>query len=110
MDDIFDDRSELAGTLLTLEFGQGGRIMQLWGADPTMPEESDEFQFILGPVSFGEEFSEDYYPGTILLGARTTPEEPWIVSRSSNTNPNPESDRSLHQNEENVHGAQGLPC
>jgi|CXWL01.1.fsa_nt_gi hypothetical protein len=94
MDDIFDDRSELAGTLLTLEFGQGGRIMQLWGADPTMPEESDEFQFILGPVSFGEEFSEDYYPGTILLGARTTPEEPWIVSRSSNTNPNPESDES----------------
>lgn len=83
MDDFELERPELPGTLISLEFGPGGRIVQLWASDPTLPEESDEFQFVLGPVSFGEEFSEDYFPGTILLGARTTPDEPWIVSRNT---------------------------
>lgn len=83
MDDFGIERPELRGTLLSLEFGPGGRIHQLWAADPALPETSDEFQFVLGPVSFGEEFSEDYFPGTILLGARLRPDEPWIVSRNS---------------------------
>lgn len=78
------ERPELTGTLITLEFGMGGRIYQLWAADPTIPDANEEFQFVLGPVSFGEEFSEDYYPGTILLGARMQPDEPWIVSRNAN--------------------------
>lgn len=83
MDEFPDDRSELSGTLMSLEFGPDGRITHIWAADPALPEAGEEFQFVLGPVSFGEEFSEDYFPGTILLGARTTPDEPWIVSRNS---------------------------
>lgn len=80
--DEFGDRAELTGTLISLEFGLGGRIQQLWASDPTLPEEGDEFQFVLGPVSFGEEFSEDYFPGTIMVGARQNAGEPWILSRN----------------------------
>lgn len=83
MDDFSIDRPELTGTLITLEFGAGGRITQLWATDPNLPEEGEEFQFVLPPVNFGEEFAEDYYPGTILVGARTAPEEPWVVARTS---------------------------
>ena len=87
MDDFSLDRTELTGSLLSLEFGTGGRIQQLWAADPTLPEETEEFQFCCPPVSMGEESSEDYLPGTILLGARTHPEDPWILSRNSEARP-----------------------
>ncbi len=79
----FGDRAELNGALISLEFGLGGRIQQLWASDPSLPDEGDEFQFVLGPVSFGEEFSEDYFPGTILVGARQNPGEPWMLSRNT---------------------------
>src|SRR5437868_5175846 len=81
--DEFGERPELNGTLISLEFGLGGRIQQLWASDPSLPEEGDEFQFVLGPVSFGEEFSEDYFPGTIMIGARQNAGEPWILSRNA---------------------------
>ena len=87
MDDFPLDRTELTGSLLSLEFGPGGRIQQLWVADPTLPEEGEEFQFCAPPIAMGEETSEDYLPGTILLGARTGPEEPWILSRNSDARP-----------------------
>lgn len=87
MDDFPADRPELTGTLISMEFGAGGRIQQLWSADPNLPEEGEEFQFVLTPVSFGEEYAEDYYPGTILLGARTRPEDPWILSRNAQAEP-----------------------
>ncbi len=87
MDDFPLDRTELTGSLLSLEFGPGGRIQQLWAADPTTPEEGEEFQFCLPPLAMGEETSEDYLPGTILLGARTGPDEPWVVSRNSEARP-----------------------
>lgn len=83
MDDFSLDRPELTGSLISLEFGNGGRIHQMWAADPNLPEESEEFQFILPPLAFGEEFSEDYFPGTILLGARTSPDDPWVLSRNT---------------------------
>jgi hypothetical protein len=83
MDDFPLDRPELSGSLISMEFGQGGRVQQLWGADPNLPENSEEFQFVLPPVSLGEEFSEDYNPGTILIGARLSPDDPWIVSRNA---------------------------
>lgn len=83
MDEFAVDRPELNGALITLEFGSAGRITQLWASDPALPEELEEFQFILSPVNFGEEFAEDYYPGTILVGARLNPDEPWIVSRNT---------------------------
>lgn len=82
MDDFSLDRPELNGSLISLEFGPGGRIQQLWASDPNAPEETEEFQFVAPPVSMGEELAEDYFPGTILLGARTDPDEPWILSRN----------------------------
>lgn len=87
MDDFGLDRSELTGSLVTMEFGAGGRIQQLWVADPALREDGEEFQFVLSPMSFGEEFSEDYNPGTILLGARINPDDPWILSRNTNATP-----------------------
>src|SRR5687768_4796297 len=83
MDDYGLDRPELNGSLMSLEFGPGGRIHQLWVTDPSTPEETEEFQFVAPPVTMGEELAEDYYPGTILLGARTDPDDPWIVSRNA---------------------------
>lgn len=83
MDDFPLDRIELNGALISMEFGPGGRITQLWASDPNLPEEGEEFQFVLPPLNFGEEFSEDYYPGTILLSVRTGPKDPWVSSRST---------------------------
>jgi hypothetical protein len=83
MDPFEDQRAELAGNLFSLEFGPGGRISQFWLSDPTLPDEGEEFQFVLPPLNFGEEIVEDYYPGTILLGARLGPEEPWVLSRNT---------------------------
>lgn len=65
-----------------MEFGAGGRIQQLWVTDPTMPDDTEEFQFVCPPIGMGEEVSEDYFPGTILLGARTNPDDPWVLSRN----------------------------
>lgn len=83
MDDFIFDRPELSGSLISMEFGLGGRIQQLWAADPDLPDQDEEFQFILGPLNLGEEIAEDYYPGTILVGARTNPDDPWVLSRNS---------------------------
>src|ERR1019366_830220 len=87
MDDFSIDRQELTGALISMEFGQGGRIQQLWASDPSAPDESEEFQFVAPPLLMGEETTEDYFPGTILLGARTHPEAPWIVSRNARAEP-----------------------
>lgn len=57
--------------------------MQLWASDPALPDEGEDFQFVLPPLDFGEEQVEDLYPGTILLSARTDPNGPWISSRNS---------------------------
>jgi hypothetical protein len=83
MDDFALDRPELTGTLISMEFGQGGRIGQMWVANPNLPDENEEFQFVLSPINMGDEIAEDYYPGTILLGVRNHPDDPWIVSRNS---------------------------
>jgi hypothetical protein len=83
MDDFGLGKAELNGSLMSIEFGPGGRLQQLWVMDPNNPEENEEFQFVAPPIAMGEEFAEDYFPGTILLGARTDPDEPWIVSRNA---------------------------
>ncbi|MGV3616388.1 MAG: DUF5695 domain-containing protein [Fimbriimonas sp.] len=83
MDDYRLDRQELNGSLISLEFGPGGRVMQLWASDPNAPDETEEFQFVAPPLNMGEELSDDYFPGTILLGARTSPDDPWMVSRNT---------------------------
>ncbi len=83
MDDFPLERPELNGALMSLEFGPGGRIQQFWASDPNLPEEGDEFQFVLTPIVFGEEFAEDYFPGTVLVGARTNPDEPWVLARNT---------------------------
>lgn len=82
MDPFGEDRADLTGSLINLEFGAGGRITQLWATDPALPDEGEEFQFILPPIAFGEESSEDLCPGTILISARTDPNDPWISSRN----------------------------
>ncbi len=82
MDDFSLERPELTGTLISMEFGPGGRIQQLWAADPNLPDQNEEFQFVISPLSLGEEFAEDYFPGTILLGARLNPDDPWMLSRN----------------------------
>src|SRR5579885_37233 len=87
MDDFGLERSELTGSLISFEFGGGGRIQQLWVADPTSRDDGEEFEFVLPALSFGEEYSEDYNPGTILLGARTNPDDPWVLSRNANATP-----------------------
>lgn len=65
-----------------MEFNNSGRITQMWATDPALPEEGEEFQFVLPPVAFGEESAEDLCPGTILIAARTGPDAPWITSRN----------------------------
>jgi len=87
MDDFSLDRQELTGSLITMEFGPGGRIQQLWASDPNAPEDHEEFQFVAPPMNMGEELTDDYFPGTILLGARTDPDAPWIVSRNVRAEP-----------------------
>ncbi len=84
MESFNNDGPELTGSLITMEFGAGGRIAQLWATDPALPDEGEEFQFVLPPLQFGEESVEDYYPGTILIGARTDPNMPWVLSRNTN--------------------------
>ncbi len=81
MDDFGLDGYELQSPLITMQFASSGRIQQLWVADPGVPDES-EFQFVSGPMLVGEESIDEYFPGTILLGARTDPDEPWILSRN----------------------------
>lgn len=83
MNQFDDDRPELTGSLISLEFGPGGRINQLWASEPSLPDDGEDFQFVLPAMNFGEEVSDDYNPGTILLGVRTDPEGPWIVSRNT---------------------------
>lgn len=83
MDEFEFARPELTATLITMEFGADGRIHQLWATDPGLPEEGEDFQFILPPLQFGEEGADSYYPGTILLSVRSDPDEPWLSSRNS---------------------------
>lgn len=82
MDPFDEERPELSGSLVSIEFGPGGRIQQLWASDPGLPEEGEDFQFVLPPLQFGEESADDYLPGTILIGARTNPDDHWVVSRN----------------------------
>jgi len=81
MDDYSIDRPELNGALFSVEFGTGGRIQQLWLGDPNHAD-AEEFQFVAPPITMGDEVTEDYFPGTILLAARTDPDEPWVSSRN----------------------------
>ena len=83
MDDFDLGRPELSASLITMEFGADGRIHQLWATDPALPEEGEDFQFVLPPIQFGEEGADDYYPGTILLSVRSNPDDPWVSSRNS---------------------------
>lgn len=82
MEPFEDEQPELTGSLISMEFGQGGRIQQLWASDPSLPEEGEDFQFVLPALQFGDETADDYLPGTILIGMRTNPDEPWVVSRN----------------------------
>lgn len=83
MDEFEVDRLELSTDLISMEFDSAGRIHQIWLTDPALPEEGEELQFVCPPVVFGEDTVENYLPGTILVGARTDPNEPWVLARST---------------------------
>jgi hypothetical protein len=84
MEDFELEPNELTGALISMEFGPGGRIQQLWVAESPIPEGTQEFQFVCPVLEMGEEITESYFPGTVLLGARTDPEDPWILARNEN--------------------------
>lgn len=93
MEDPFD-RVDLTTSYLSIEFGTGGRMLRLWAGDPDLPEEGEEFQFSLNPLTFGEEASDRYLPGSILLGARLRPDEPWVLDRNQSATPHEELDNA----------------
>jgi hypothetical protein len=95
MDEFDVGRNELTGSTITLEFGLAGRIGRLWAIDPLKPETHEEFQFVAPPVALGEELAEDYYPGTVLLGVRTGPDEPWMLGRNSYADPIPDDEGAV---------------
>jgi hypothetical protein len=83
MDDFGFERPELTGAVLSMEFGPGGHIQQIWVVGPPAAEEPDEHAFVLSSLTLDEEVLDDYLPGGILIGARTRPDDPWIVSRNT---------------------------
>jgi hypothetical protein len=90
--DEFDfgmDVNELASSAITLNFGAGGRLTNIWVNDSAVPMGAD-LQFVTMPIPMGDETTEDYMPGMILLAARTAPEEPWIGARNTTGNVNVE--------------------
>jgi len=82
MDPFSTAAAELTGSLISMEFTGAGRIQNLWASDPHLPEEGEERQFVIPPLMFGEEDTNDYLPGTILIGARTGPDQPWMSARN----------------------------
>lgn len=74
--------AHVSGSLLSMDIGRHGRISQIWLSDPTNLDGGDDIPCVLPAISFAEENSEDYLPGTILIGARLTPDDPWVLSRS----------------------------
>ncbi|MCX7799060.1 MAG: DUF5695 domain-containing protein [Fimbriimonadales bacterium] len=67
---------------MEMAFDAAGRIEGLWlrGNDPA--QSGSELDLICPDIQFGEERSRDYAPGTILIGVRASPEEPWVLSRN----------------------------
>lgn len=88
--DEFDfgfEPAELQTSAITINFGPTCRITNLWVSDGGSAY-SAELQFTTGAIVMGDETTDEYLPGTILLGARTDPDEPWIVSRNSSATVN----------------------
>ncbi|MBS1728184.1 MAG: hypothetical protein JST51_15805 [Armatimonadetes bacterium] len=88
MDD-FDfgmEPAELSTSAMNFSFGAAGKISSLWVAESGGAYGGDQ-QFISGPIVIGDETSDEYVPGTILLGTRTDIEDPWIVSRNTGGDP-----------------------
>ena len=81
MDEFSLEWPELHGGAMHFEFGETGRITQMWVMDMDAPD-GEEIEFVAPRIQMGEETTEDFFPGTILISARTDPEEPWIGSRN----------------------------
>jgi hypothetical protein len=76
------EATEISVTGMSLSFASSGRLAGLWVSDPNDPMGANQ-QFVSSPVPVGDESSDEYLPGTILLGIRTDPEDHWIVSRNT---------------------------
>ncbi|MEJ5169583.1 MAG: DUF5695 domain-containing protein [Fimbriimonadales bacterium] len=67
---------------MELTFDSAGRIEGLWLRGEEAGASGGELELLCPNVQFGEERAKDYAPGTILIGVRSDPEEPWILSRN----------------------------
>ncbi len=80
--DFGTDGADLSTSVMNFSFGAGGKITSLWASEGMGSFGADQ-QFVCGPIQIGDETSDEYLPGTILLGTRSDLDEPWIVSRNS---------------------------
>lgn len=92
MEDFGFDRPQLSGSMLSFDFTSTGRIQQLWVVNSEHDEAREEVPFALPQVAFGEESSHNYLPGTLLISARLSPNEPWISSRGAGTHQSSDDD------------------
>lgn len=80
MDPFASYAAQLETSALFLGLREGGRIENL----NFYAGEAGGYQdAVLPTLGMGEETSDEYLPGTILLGARTGPDQPWIVGRNA---------------------------
>lgn len=96
--DEFDfgfDSADFGTNAINFGFGKGGRINRLWIIDTESVTGGDQ-QFVSSPIPLGDETSDEYYPGTILLGVRTDPEDPWMVSRNEAAEQTTTEDGPVH--------------
>ena len=80
MDPFASYAAQLETSALFLGLREGGRIENLNFYAGEIGGYQDA---VLPTLGMGEETSDDYLPGTILLGARTGPDQPWIVGRNA---------------------------
>lgn len=80
--DFGSDGAELSTSIMNFSFGPAGRIVSLWSSEGAAGFGADQ-QFISSPIAIGDESTDEYLPGSILIGTRSDPEEPWIVGRNT---------------------------
>ncbi|MCA1997611.1 MAG: hypothetical protein LDL56_10330, partial [Armatimonadetes bacterium] len=82
--DEFEDAftASLEHPQIDITFDSAGRMASLWLHAEEPNATGQELDLLCPNVQFGEEHARDYSPGTILIGVRSGPDEPWILSRN----------------------------
>jgi len=96
--DEFEDAftASLEHPQIDITFDSAGRMASLWLHAEEPNATGQELDLLCPNVQFGEEHARDYSPGTILIGVRSGPDEPWILSRN----------RGLENCDESIGGAE----